>query len=71
MRTLSGWLMRASTKLIWMVGAQSPVPKGWQIHHNNSEKDVHVNSFDKLLCLHPTDHRKVHDDWGDVDDVPF
>lgn len=47
-------------RLVWMNGANSTVPPGWEIHHCDENADN--NAFDNLLCLHPVDHKKVHDE---------
>lgn len=56
-------------RLVWMVGTGSIIPPGWEVHHR--DKDTSHNWFRNLFCLHPVDHRKLHD--GDLieDAIPF
>jgi len=58
--------------LVWMVGNDRPLPKGFDIHHRNEDHDD--NRFQNLFALTGVDHSKLHN--GDLvdgtdDEVPF
>jgi len=59
------------SQLVWMVNADMPVPKGFEIHH--LDEDKHNNAFNNLVCVHALDHAKLHGNGGEGadDDVPF
>src|SRR5262245_8910440 len=49
-------VMRA--KLVWMAGANSTVPKDFEVHHQ--DEDNTNDRWDNLLCVHKADHGKFH-----------
>ena len=53
--------------LVWMAGTLSQKPMTWEIHHRDG--NTHNNAFTNLLCLHPTDHRKLH--YLEESELPF
>lgn len=55
------------SRLVWMKFADSTIPRGWEIHHD--DEDTWNCRFDNLFCLHPSDHRKAHGRWQE--EVPF
>ena len=44
--------------VIWIMGTRSPVPRGFEIHH--MDEDRQNNAFLNLYALHKVDHRKWH-----------
>jgi len=46
-------------RLVWMSVTKELIPKGWEVHHR--DEDARNNAWSNLLCLHPTDHLKIHD----------
>lgn len=58
-------------KLIWIAGAKSIVPDGFEVHHRDTYK-TH-NNFDNLICLHRIDHQKYHTSNKTLDEeiIPF
>lgn len=60
-------------RVIWIVGARSSIPEGWEVHHY--DLDTSNSAFVNLYCLHPVDHRKLHGGRlileADPDEVPF
>lgn len=59
----------AVAHIIWMVGSQCSIPKGWQIHHKDTNESN--NCFSNLICLHPIDHQKVHSEGILTEKNPF
>lgn len=59
------------SQVVWIVGTQSTIPKGWEVHHRDG--NIKNNSFSNLYCLHPVDHRKLHrdDDLINMQQEPF
>ena len=60
-------------KLVWMAGADTTVPDGWEVHHE--DEDHKNNVWGNLFCIHRRDHSKIHD-WRRLekesdDDIPF
>ncbi len=55
------------SQLVWMANTRIAIPKGFEIHHRN--EDPSDNSWDNLLCVHLTDHSKIH--ATDLEGVPF
>lgn len=49
-------------RLIWMVGANAIIPKGFEVHHYN--EDVKENGYWNLFCLYYKDHDKLHEKNG-------
>ena len=53
--------------LVWMLCTGRVIPEGFEIHH--ADEDPLNNSFENLVCVHPLDHGKLHNQVGD--EVPF
>jgi hypothetical protein len=55
---------------VWLAGARRPIPKGFEIHHRNT--DTSDNRWLNLFCLFGKDHSKLHNgDLLDDDKTPF
>lgn len=56
--------------LVWILHTRSPIPPGFEIHH--FDEDPSNNAFDNLLCCHPLDHKKYHNETQDQkNQTPF
>lgn len=52
---------------IWMYKTHRSIPDGFEVHHRNTDKQD--NRWKNLFCLFSMDHRKLHLDNGDVEDL--
>ena len=60
------------SQLVWMVNAGCPIPEGFEMHHR--DENPHNNVFNNLLCIHKTDHPKLHEPEAtgvENDEIPF
>lgn len=53
---------------VWMFASQTIIPEGWEVHHIDT--DPANDSFKNLMCLYPTDHRKLHQALK-LEEAPF
>jgi len=56
----------AVSRLVWMSKTLQPIPSNFEIHHR--DENPNNDAWTNLLCLHESDHRKLHD--GD-EEIPF
>lgn len=52
---------------VWLFKSQRAIPDDFEIHHRNTNK--RDNRWLNLFCLFDLDHRKLHRDTGEVDDL--
>lgn len=45
-------------RLVWVAATGSYIPEGWEVHHIDG--NPRNNAFSNLVCVHPTDHLKLH-----------
>lgn len=58
------------SRLVWIIATQSPIPQGFDIHHE--DLDDKNNQFENLFALHTLDHSKKHNNKKPVDSsAPF
>ena len=55
-------------KLVWMVGTDSLLPDGFEVHHRDFDRTN--DRFGNLLALHKVDHKKMHNGFDD-EEPPF
>jgi hypothetical protein len=44
--------------VIWIAGNRKPIPRGFEVHHDNENR--RDDSFDNLFLLSTADHKKLH-----------
>lgn len=55
--------------IVWMVGNNRPLPKGFEVHHR--DRDPTNNAFGNLFALSKLDHDKLHRDDLIEEEIPF
>lgn len=50
----------AVSRLLWMAATNSPIPRNFEIHHR--DEDPSNDCWDNLICLHKSDHLKMHNE---------
>lgn len=46
------------SRLLWMQETGDIIPANFEVHH--MDQDETNNSWENLLCIHKSDHRKLH-----------
>jgi len=53
----------------WIIGSRADIPEGWQVHHRDTDQTN--DRYKNLICCHPNDHRKLHEEKEELDSIPF